>query len=314
MNWWMRVSALGDRVAAALLSGSTVDLARILTLLMLMLHGPADWYVRYPLIVLGVAGIVVPATRSSPRFWFAITAFVLAHNIVSWSTVDNHKWLMGWWCLAMWLTTLAPQKSQLRVLQINARLLLGLCFAFATLWKVMSVDYLDHGYFKWGLLNDSRFHSAAFLVGGVKRSDLEENLKLNIDLKKSYRVDAEPISSITLNSEPQIDLLAIVLTWWTVFIEGGIALFCLWPGDRIVAIVRSLAVLVFVSTTYVMAPVLGFGWIVIILGFTQCPEQHRKLRASFLVAVGLIYVYRLKVSAMFEKAADVGLAEMLRFY
>jgi len=309
-----RTSERVDRIAKDLLSGPPVDLVRILTLMMLLLHGPTEWYVRNPLVLLGLAGLVFPAARSSPRLWFPIAAFLLAHAIVGWASVDNHKWLMGWWSLAMGLTTLAPQKSQLRVLQTNARLLLGLCFAFATLWKALSFDYLDSTYFRWGLLVDPRFESAALYVGGAKASDLEENRKLYKDVDESYLWEAEPVDSITLSSGPRIDLIALTITWWTILIEGSIALLCLWPGGRLVAIVRSLIVLVFATTTYVMAPVLGFGWTVILLGFAQCPEQHRKLRAGFLLTVGLIYFYRLKIGSMLVKTAEYGFAEMTRFY
>lgn len=314
MSLLKRANELGDRIADALLTRSTVDLIRILTLLMLLMQGPRDWYVRAPMILLGLAGIVLPAARSSPRLWFALAIFILAHDIVNWSTVDNHKWLMGWWCLAMGLIACAPQASQLSVLQVNARLLLGLCFAFATLWKLLSVDYLDGTFFKWELLTDKRFRDAAHYVGGMDRGDLEDNRKLESDIEKSYRKDAEPVDSATLVSVPRIDLLAIAMTWWTIFIEGCIALFCLWPGDRIIAIIRGLVVFVFAATTYLLAPVLGFGWMVIVMGLAQCPEQHRKLRASLLLVLGLIYVYRLKLGPMLLKTAEVGFAEMARFY
>ena len=68
-----RANAVGDRVAEWLLSGSTLDTVRILTLLLLLMHGPKDWYVRTPLIILSVTGIVIRAARSSPAFWFAIS-------------------------------------------------------------------------------------------------------------------------------------------------------------------------------------------------------------------------------------------------
>jgi len=314
MSLLTRAEELGDRIAKALLTGSMVDLSRTLTLVMLLMSGPKGWYVRTPLILLAIAGIILPAVRSSAGFWFAIAMFILAHDIVSWAEVDNHKWLMGWWCLAMALTALAPQKTQLKVLQTNARLLLGLCFAFATLWKLLSADYMDSTFFKWELLTDKRFRDASHYVGGMEKSDLRENRKLESELKKSNRRDAEPLDSVTLNSVPRIDLLALGMTWWTIFIEGLIALFCLWPGDRIIAILRALVVLVFAATTYMLAPVLGFGWMVIVMGLTQCPEQHRKLRAGLLLVLGLMYLYRLKLGPMFLKTAEVGFAEIARFY
>jgi hypothetical protein len=264
--------------------------------------------------VLCVAGIIVRAARSSPALWFTISMFVLAHDIVSWADVDNHKWLMGWWCVALGMAALAPAESQLKVIKFNARLLLGLCFAFATIWKLFSVDYLDSTFFEYELLTDSRFRDASHYVGRVEIEDLKENRKSVHEFQKSYRTDLETPESITLVSNRLIDLLAIGMTWWTILIEGAIALVCLWPGDRLIAIVRAMVLLVFAATTYLLAPVLGFGWMVIVMGFAQCPERYKKLQASFLVVLGLLYIYRLKLGPMYFKAAEAGMDEMARFF
>ncbi len=309
-----RANAVGDRVAEWLLSGSTLETVRILTLLLLLMHGPKDWYVRTPLIILSVTGIVIRAARSSPAFWFAISMFIIAHNMVSWANVDNHKWLMGWWCVALGMTALAPVEAQLKVIKFNARLLLGLCFAFATIWKLISVDYMDSTFFKFELLTDSRFRDAAQYVGRVDGEDLKENRKIRDQYKRSYRKDAEPSESFTLVSSPLVDLMAIGMTWWTIFIEGLIAVVCLWPGDRLVAIIRTTVVLVFAATTYLLAPVLGFGWMVVLMGFAQCPEKYKKLQASLLVVLGLFYIYRMKLGPMYLKAAEAGFDEMARFF
>ena len=314
MTLLARANSIGNRIAEFLLTGSTLETARLMTLLMLLLHGPKDWYVRTPLILLSITGILVRAVRSSPALWFAIAMFVLAHDIVGWEGVDNHKWLMGWWCVALGMTALAPEKFELKVIKINARLLLGLCFAFATVWKLLSADYLDSTFFKFELLTDSRFRDTAHYVGGAETEDLKGNRKSRKNLHKSYRKDAEPVESITLSSGPRVDLLATAITWWTIGIESSIALFCLWPGNRRIAIIRTMVILVFASTTYLVAPVLGFGWMVLVMGFAQCPEQYKKLQASFLVVLGLLYLYRLKLGPMFLKTAEVGIDEMTRFF
>ena len=314
MTLLARANSAGNRIAGFLVAGSTVETVQLLTLLMLLLHGPKDWYIRAPLVLLCISGIVIRAARSSPALWFAIAMFVLAHDIVGWADVDNHKWLMGWWCVAVGMTALAPGNFQLKVIKINGRLLLGLCFAFATVWKLLSADYMDSTFFKSELLTDSRFRDAAHYVGGVEMEDLKENRKSRHGFRKSYRKDAEPLESVTLTSGDRIDALAIAMTWWTLFIEGLIAVVCLWPGDRLIAIIRSMVVLVFAATTYILAPVMGFGWMVIVMGFAQCPEQYKKLRASFLIVLGLLYLYRLKLGPMFEKTTEIGIDEMARFF
>jgi hypothetical protein len=75
-----------------------------------------------------------------------------------------------------------------------------------------------------------------------------------------------------------------------------------------------MVILVFAATTYLLAPVLGFGWMVIVMGFAQCPEKHKKLQASFLIVLGLIYLYRLKLGPMYQRAAEAGIDEMARLF
>ena len=104
------------------------------------------------------------------------------------------------------------------------------------------------------------------------------------------------------------------MTWWTILIEGALALFCLWPGNGLVAIIRSLVTLVFAASTYLLAPVMGFGWMVIIMGFAQAPEKYQKLRASFIVVLLVIYVYRMKLVGMGLDLYENEFAEMVRFF
>lgn len=309
-----RATQLGDRAAGFVLERGTIDIVRLMTLLLLLMHGPKDWYARNPLIVLAMAGVFFPKVRTMAAFWFGCAMFILAHDIVSWAEVDNHKWLMGWWCLALGLVAMTPEAHRLRVLKTNARVILGLVFAFATLWKVVSFDYVDSTFFKWELLTDKRFRAVAHYVGGVDRDDLRKNRDIRKRLQRSFRSDATPEESKELKTGPYVDPLAIFMTWWTILLEGSIAVFCLWPGDRLVAILRTGVVLVFAATTYLLAPVLGFGWVVITMGFAQCPERYRKLRAAFFVTIALLYLYRLKIGPAIAKTAEHGLQEMTRFF
>jgi len=314
MTLLARATERGDRIADFVLERSTLDIARLLTLLLFILHGPKGWYVKVPLIILSITGILIREVRSSPGFWFTIAMFMLAHDIVGWSSVDNHKWLYAWWCIALGMTALAPPESQLSVIKINARLLIGLAMAFAVVWKLLSVDYLDGTFFKWELLNDSRFRGVAQYVGGMDEQALNKNRDIRRSIHKSFRKDPKPIESAKMNSGPRIDAIALAMTWWTIIIEFLFALSCLWPGDGSIARLRALTILVFIATTYLLAPVQGFGWMVIVLGFVQCPEQYRKLRASFLLSLVLIYLYRMDLFAMLIQTSERGIGEMIRFF
>jgi hypothetical protein len=82
------------------------------------------------------------------------------------------------------------------------------------------------------------------------------------------------------------------MTWWTVAIEGFLALAFLWPRDRGLSRLRDAALLVFCATTYAAATVEGFGWLLIAMGVAQCPPERPRTRGLYLAAFALILFYR----------------------
>jgi len=64
---------------------------------------------------------------------------LIAANYYDRLLIDNHKKLLTYWVLAFVLASLVPDESSRdRVLSINGRILLGLCFLFAVIAKLMS--------------------------------------------------------------------------------------------------------------------------------------------------------------------------------
>ena len=49
----------------------------------------------------------------------------------------------------------------------------------------------------------------------------------------------------------------------------------------------SLLVL-FCTTAYALAPVAGFGWLLVSMGIAQCEPERRRMRLAYLVAFALI--------------------------
>jgi hypothetical protein len=56
--------------------------------------------------------------------------------------------------------------------------------------------------------------------------------------------------------------------------------------------------------TYGVAPVAGFGWLLAVMGLSQCREDQILLRSSYLAAVVLILLYA-------ETATVAGLLERM---
>jgi hypothetical protein len=243
--------------------------------------------VRPCILGLAAAGLLLPGLLRQPGLWIVLTFLTGLRVILDWSLADNHAYLLCYWCLAISLALVSRAPSA--CLALNGRLLIGLAFLFATLWKVaLSPDYLDSRFFRITLLTDPRFAGFAQLAGGLLPEQFEE---LRVFVKQ--HVDGQLFEPSVLPAEPLRFLqLARFMTWWTVAIEGAIALTFLWPVGRGLSKVRDAVLLTFCVTTYAVATVAGFGWLLLALGSAQCEPERRKTQLLYLLVFALILFYR----------------------
>lgn len=79
-------------------------------------------------------------------------------------------------------------------------------------------------------------------------------------------------------------------TWGTLASECAIALAFLAPLGRGVWL-RHALLLGFCATTYAIAPVVSFGWLLLAMGVAQCPPEARRLQFAYLGVFGLLVLY-----------------------
>jgi hypothetical protein len=265
----------------------TVNLALRLTLLDLLLRPIGDWFLRPAILGLAAFGVALPGQLRRPWLWIVLALLTLLRVLLNWPMADNHAYLLSYWCLAVALALVSHDPRA--CLALNARLLVGLAFACATLWKVvLSPDYLDGRFFRVVLLTDRRFEAFAQLAGGLT-PELLESLRAFV----TQHVDGPFFMTADAPREPTRFLwLTYLMTWWTVLLESLIAVTFLWPFGRWAAQWRNAALLVFCVTTYAVAPVEGFGWLLIAMGVAQCDPECRKTRLLYLAVFLLILLYR----------------------
>ena len=176
-----RIGCCGDTSSVRLRNWVTcpgrpgpIHVALRLTLIWLLLRPMGPWYVRAPLLLLSMLGLVSGLWLRAPAVWLALARLVAVRLFVEWPLPDNHIYLLGYWCLGIALALrLADPASQLAR---TGRLLLGIVFAFAVLWKaVLSPDYRDGRFFAVTMLTDDRFADAVQLLGGLNDAQLREN-------------------------------------------------------------------------------------------------------------------------------------------
>ena len=267
-GWWTRARAAvrdGARVLGA--PERRFELVAGMTLLLLLLYSEAIWYLEMGVYALAIVAVLHRPLVRRPSLWFLITGFLAVGHLRAWFAIDNHKYLITYWCLAIGLALLAS--DPMRTLRTSARWLIGLAFAFAVVAKLLSPDYLSGAFFEGIMLTDARFFGVASFLGGVPLSELQ----LGNFARQDLLVFGDLSVPVELQSSSRLAVLAQVLTWWTLFIEGVVAVFFLWPEDRGLSRWRDLTLLVFIATTYPVAPVIAFAWVLAAMGAAQSTRR-----------------------------------------
>jgi hypothetical protein len=258
------------------------DLALRLLLVGLLFQPIGQRGLRPIAVVVAGLGLLAPGAVHHPLPWLALTVLASARIAFGWPTNDNHAYLLVYWCLAAALATLSTERD--RVLAWNGRVLVGLTFAFATLWKVaLSPDFLDGRFFAVTLVDDSRFESIARLAVGLGQEQLfalREITRAHVD---GLFVPWEDMARVP----DRLHAVARAMTWSTVGIEAGVALTFLAPGAWSRRL-RDPLLLVFCAATYALAPVAGFGWILLSMGIAQLDPEWHRMRAAYLVVFAWI--------------------------
>jgi len=277
------------------LSGMLRDLARMdatdlalrLTLFLLLLQPVGNWRVRPFVLALAAAGLLIPGLFRRPATWALLTLLMGWRLVLEWPVSDNHAYLLSYWCLAIFIALLSEDGASL--LARNGRLLIGWAFAFATLWKLaLSPDYLDGTFFRVTLLLDPRLEGLTLLLGGMTPDLLESHRDF-----LTQHVDGRLFGPLLIPPVPAaFTHLAQASSLWTVTIEGAVAVAFFWPIGRGFSRQRDALLLVFCLTTYAVAPVAGFGWLLVTLGIAQCDPERRRTRLLYLAAFIMILFYR----------------------
>ena len=254
------------------------------------------------MLSLCLAMVALPSLLTSWKMWYTMAVVQGATLFMHWDNADNHEYLFAYGCLALASTYSLPVHQQKRALAISAKLLIGLCMAFAAYWKLSTDSYRDSSFFHYFLLADDRFSHVTQVLGSISSQLLSDNRRLGRLLMNGYLRGIE-ISSVSLSDAPQIRVLAQFLTWWTVLIEGILAIVFLLPNCRILSVTRNCLLLFFAGSTYAVANVVLFGWILMVLGLAQCSDDEKGFQFSYIAAFLLIQAYAIPYPQILNELA-----------
>jgi hypothetical protein len=267
---------------------SAFDLALRLTLLDLLLRPVGDWTVRPLTVAFAAVGLLIPGQFRSKLVWIALAFLTGLRVFLDWPLPDNHAYLLFYWCLAVSISLYSRDAG--RCLAFNGKIMIGLAFALAVIWKVyLSGDYMDGRFFRIAMLTDHRFEWFTHFIGGLTAGeyrDMKQFVGQHVDGLMPF-----PGGDVPHQSDRFI-MVSQILTYWTVFIESAVALFFLMPGERGLSRFRDLFLVVFCVTTYSVATVDGFGWLLIAMGVSQSGDGRKAVRFLYIGAFLLIIFYR----------------------
>ena len=289
------VAAVGrcsDDLAGRLREFPLFDPVAALTLFMVVIFSFDDPAFRIvgQLALLGVL-VHSPLLRSR-ALWTALAVvgtLVLARH---WYTADNHKYLLVYW---LWVVTIASHLGAAadadadKVLLFNARFFLVFIFLGAALQKWLSSRYMSGEMFEMFLLLDERFRAFAHLVG-IDKSVANAALL-------SYTTLQSPLTEVVNNEIllPATDhsrFVALAITWYDFWVQVLIGL-CLALNRRVAELVGHAALLFFIFTTYIPAPVFGFGWTLTVMGFALTKDRFPRLALAYFAAAVAVLLYQM---------------------
>ena len=262
------------------------DSVLTLTAIILLLRPFDVWWVAPFVLAAACLSLLSRAVRRAPVTWLLVAVFVAARIVAVWPLSDNHIYLLAYWCLALGLALSSANPAG--TLSVSSRWLLGGAFAMAVLWKAaLSPDYVDGRFFRVTLLTDERFANASLVFGGLSREQMIQNRAFLEPLPEG----AELLTPPPFVEPPRLRAFAAAATWGGLFLEGLIALTCLVQVRGRLDAARHGLLLAFCVTTYALAPVAGFGWLIATMGLAQCRPHQQSLHGAYLAVFILILLY-----------------------
>lgn len=243
------------------------SLRMILLMLLIFVNDIYMFEVAIPVMVL--PGLIINKITVNRFYWlFLASVFTVLYLIRGLDGyLPNHKYLYAYLIIAVVVVLFAKSNGEdwKRLFKKSARWIIGICFLLATIGKFVSPDFISGSFFEFTCLTDVRFHGLASVFTGMDLNVLFDGHLRFIELLNTSQYDA----TAKMPSAPRLTAVSLFLAYWTIFLEGMIAICYLAPKKYYLYRVREYFLLAFIFTTYPIATVSGFVTIISILAFIQ---------------------------------------------
>ncbi len=273
-------------------SVSFVAVVSTLSVLLLIFHGYHHYYFSVPFQIMVIGLLLVPAFGRTEWFWLIVACFSGAALWLEWFDADNHKHLLFYWMLVMYLVyEIKSDDERAQFLAQAAKYLLGFTMGVAVLQKTISPDYLSGDFFEFVLLTDSRFTVFTSLFTNLDVATLQENLRIFSQARDVTSVSAG--DSLKLHSDESVRRLSLVVTWINYIDQMLIATLVFIRLPQRMEFIKHISIMIFIIPVYAIAPVIGFGWLIIIWGYCIVPDRMKELRLGYIGLFFLVSLYEI---------------------
>ena len=245
--------------------------------------------------------------RASARVWWCISALLAARTAYAWSVLENHAWLLVIWTVLLALYPPVSTSIDERFKdgqthhgmcvdserQTASRLLLGSVFLIAAMQKLLSVDYMSGQFFEVYIYESRDIRSALQWLGLAHiPMELVDASLGSFDMQ----VGGQSSTEWTIRRQPEVILIARVMTYWTLLIEFALAATWLFPvpyarvtspPNRWISSTRTTLLTVFLLTTYLTVPVWGFAALLVLIAMSHVTLRVLMLWCLILGVIAL---------------------------
>lgn len=247
----------------------------------------------FPVFFLAAIGLIFRPALRHPLFWAALI-LVFGFHMTTQSVTASSRVLNFCWCIAIFISLL-PGCDTKRVLVLNVRLLIGVIFAQAILWKVViKQEFVDGSFMRYSLLFCEVFNDRVTHSGLISPEIQASNQQVWHAI-----INGEGAVQPQAFQEPaHLKILAWIMTIWTLLTEALLALAFLSPDRWKLARYRHPVLLAFMSTVFVFIPLWIFGGIFVAMGLIATSSREWRIRVCYI----LVYFLLMSVTWFMEPA------------
>ncbi|MDH5480412.1 MAG: hypothetical protein OEX11_06610 [Nitrosomonas sp.] len=267
-----------------------LDIIPLLVLSIFLFYGYTTWFAKIATMFLAISALLYRELLRDPRYWLTFACVSVFSIMYHWHPIDNHKFLLSYVAIMLFCAFSASPANQLKIIAGNARLLIILLMGMSVFWKLYSSDpYLDGSFFEYTFIVDERFNGFLGFFG-LDMKQLASNHMAIFNLKQAYL--GQDLNSIEVYSPALLKTLAWLTGWWVVIIELVIVAFFMFRTPLMDKL-GHWSLLLFIVTTYVPAPVYGFGWTLSVLGYAVSQTHWKDYGRWYLLCILLLMLYQI---------------------